>query len=177
MLQAPSEKDEFLAWQQDLEADDKGPTLDRPTVFRWTGDGKEVYLSGSFNNWANKIPLIRRWGKSVNSSVYSRTNGEVLWMKKKGRAVLTLPPHPLSSVKVRTPSWPSLIFLRGSISTSSTWTDSGPTTRQRSAAVHAAALTISCLVLNQPGTRHEMCNETVHALNVKREMLLHHVLM
>ncbi|KAG7999404.1 5'-AMP-activated protein kinase subunit beta-1 [Nibea albiflora] len=49
----------YLAWQQDLEADDKGPTLDRPTVFRWTGDGKEVYLSGSFNNWANKIPLTR----------------------------------------------------------------------------------------------------------------------
>lgn len=60
MSQGPSEKEEFLAWQQDLEADDKGPTLDRPTVFRWTGDGKEVYLSGSFNNWANKIPLIRR---------------------------------------------------------------------------------------------------------------------
>lgn len=54
------EKEEFLAWQQDLEADDKGPTLDRPTVFRWTGDGKEVFISGSFNNWANKIPLIRR---------------------------------------------------------------------------------------------------------------------
>lgn len=58
-IKAPSEKDEFLAWRQDLEADDKGPTLDRPTVFRWTGDGKEVFLSGSFNNWANKIPLIR----------------------------------------------------------------------------------------------------------------------
>ncbi|KAE8284878.1 5'-AMP-activated protein kinase subunit beta-1 [Larimichthys crocea] len=58
-MKAPLEKEEFLAWQQDLEADDKGPTLDRPTVFRWTGDGKEVYLSGSFNNWANKIPLTR----------------------------------------------------------------------------------------------------------------------
>lgn len=32
---------------------------DRPTVIRWTGAGKEVYISGSFNNWANKIPLIR----------------------------------------------------------------------------------------------------------------------
>ncbi|KAG7216633.1 hypothetical protein INR49_023342 [Caranx melampygus] len=59
IFMAPLEKEEFLAWQQDLEADDKAPTLDRPTVFRWTGDGKEVYLSGSFNNWANKIPLIR----------------------------------------------------------------------------------------------------------------------
>lgn len=34
-------------------------TEDRPTVFRWTGAGKEVYISGSFNNWTNKIPLIR----------------------------------------------------------------------------------------------------------------------
>ncbi|CAB1318464.1 unnamed protein product, partial [Coregonus sp. 'balchen'] len=51
-------KEEYLAWRQDLEAD-KGPTLDRPTVFRWTGSGKEVFLSGSFNNWANKIPLTR----------------------------------------------------------------------------------------------------------------------
>ncbi|XP_062340293.1 5'-AMP-activated protein kinase subunit beta-1a isoform X2 [Osmerus eperlanus] len=58
-IKAPSEKEEFLAWRQDLEADDKGPTLDRPMVFRWTGDGKEVFLSGSFNNWANKIPLIK----------------------------------------------------------------------------------------------------------------------
>ncbi|KAJ3605733.1 hypothetical protein NHX12_027777 [Muraenolepis orangiensis] len=58
-IKAPLEKEEFLAWQQDLEADDKGLPLDRPTVFRWTGDGKEVFLSGSFNNWTNKIPLIR----------------------------------------------------------------------------------------------------------------------
>lgn len=58
-IKAPLEKEEFLAWQQDMEADDKDPTLDRPTVFRWKGEGKEVYLSGSFNNWSNKIPLIR----------------------------------------------------------------------------------------------------------------------
>ncbi|XP_013987506.1 5'-AMP-activated protein kinase subunit beta-1a isoform X1 [Salmo salar] len=57
-IKAPLEKEEYLAWRQDLEAD-KGPTLDRPTVFRWTGSGKEVFLSGSFNNWANKIPLTR----------------------------------------------------------------------------------------------------------------------
>nr|XP_040053901.1 5'-AMP-activated protein kinase subunit beta-1a [Gasterosteus aculeatus aculeatus] len=58
-MKAPSQKEEFLAWQHDLEVDDKGPAPDRQTVFRWTGDGKEVYLSGSFNNWVNKIPLIR----------------------------------------------------------------------------------------------------------------------
>uniref|UniRef100_A0A8C7TPC6 Protein kinase, AMP-activated, beta 1 non-catalytic subunit, a n=1 Tax=Oncorhynchus mykiss TaxID=8022 RepID=A0A8C7TPC6_ONCMY len=57
-IKASLEKEEYLAWRQDLEAD-KGPTLDRPTVFRWTGSGKEVFLSGSFNNWANKIPLTR----------------------------------------------------------------------------------------------------------------------
>ncbi|XP_046717927.1 5'-AMP-activated protein kinase subunit beta-1a isoform X3 [Silurus meridionalis] len=57
-LKAPLEKEEFLAWRQDLESGDK-ELLARPTVFRWTGAGKEVYLSGSFDNWANKIPLTR----------------------------------------------------------------------------------------------------------------------
>ncbi|MEQ2188812.1 hypothetical protein GOODEAATRI_018733 [Goodea atripinnis] len=50
---------EFLAWQQDLDCDSKDPTQARPTVFRWTGSAKEVYVSGSFNNWATKIPLNR----------------------------------------------------------------------------------------------------------------------
>ncbi|XP_010225158.1 PREDICTED: 5'-AMP-activated protein kinase subunit beta-1-like, partial [Tinamus guttatus] len=57
-MKAPLDKEEFLAWQQDLEVSDKTPTQARPTVFRWTGGGKEVYLSGSFNNWS-KIPLTR----------------------------------------------------------------------------------------------------------------------
>ncbi|XP_015280801.1 PREDICTED: 5'-AMP-activated protein kinase subunit beta-1 [Gekko japonicus] len=57
-IKAPLEKDEFLAWQHDVEVNDKAPTQARPTVFRWTGGGKEVYLSGSFNNW-NKLPLTR----------------------------------------------------------------------------------------------------------------------
>ncbi|XP_075424493.1 5'-AMP-activated protein kinase subunit beta-1 isoform X1 [Ascaphus truei] len=53
------EKAEFLAWRHDVEENDKAPpTLARPTVFRWTGGGKEIYLSGSFNNWG-KIPLIK----------------------------------------------------------------------------------------------------------------------
>uniref|UniRef100_A0A8D3CY18 Protein kinase, AMP-activated, beta 1 non-catalytic subunit, b n=1 Tax=Scophthalmus maximus TaxID=52904 RepID=A0A8D3CY18_SCOMX len=50
---------EFLAWQQDLESDSKSPTEARPTVFRWSGIAKEVFVSGSFNNWATKIPLNR----------------------------------------------------------------------------------------------------------------------
>ncbi|XP_036451360.1 5'-AMP-activated protein kinase subunit beta-1a [Colossoma macropomum] len=57
-IKAPLEKEEFLDWRQDIEGRDKGP-LARPTVFRWTGVGKEVYISGSFNNWTNKIPLTR----------------------------------------------------------------------------------------------------------------------
>ncbi|XP_045171012.1 5'-AMP-activated protein kinase subunit beta-1-like isoform X2 [Mercenaria mercenaria] len=30
-----------------------------PTVFKWEGGGKEVYVSGSFNNWKAKIPLAK----------------------------------------------------------------------------------------------------------------------
>uniref|UniRef100_A0A3Q3WG54 Association with the SNF1 complex (ASC) domain-containing protein n=1 Tax=Mola mola TaxID=94237 RepID=A0A3Q3WG54_MOLML len=51
---------EFLAWQQDLESESKSPTVQaRPTVFRWSGVAKDVFVSGSFNNWASKIPLNR----------------------------------------------------------------------------------------------------------------------
>eukprot|EP00026_Physarum_polycephalum_P006375 Phypoly_transcript_06417.p1 GENE.Phypoly_transcript_06417~~Phypoly_transcript_06417.p1 ORF type:complete len:284 (+),score=58.28 Phypoly_transcript_06417:79-930(+) len=32
------------------------PTL-IPTVFTWTGGGKDVYITGGFNNWKEKIPL------------------------------------------------------------------------------------------------------------------------
>ncbi|XP_039078555.1 LOW QUALITY PROTEIN: 5'-AMP-activated protein kinase subunit beta-1-like [Hyaena hyaena] len=56
-IKAP-EKEEFLAWQHDLEVNDKAPAQARPTVFRWGGGGKEVYLSRSFNNWS-KLPLTR----------------------------------------------------------------------------------------------------------------------
>uniref|UniRef100_A0A3P8SC62 Protein kinase, AMP-activated, beta 1 non-catalytic subunit, b n=1 Tax=Amphiprion percula TaxID=161767 RepID=A0A3P8SC62_AMPPE len=54
---APQELQEFLAWQQDLDSDSKSPTQARPTVFRWSGVAKEVFVSGSFNNWVTKIPL------------------------------------------------------------------------------------------------------------------------
>ncbi|CAL8251976.1 unnamed protein product [Boreogadus saida] len=54
---APQEIQEFLAWQQDLESNTKNPAQSRPTVFTWKGGAKEVFVSGSFNNWANKIPL------------------------------------------------------------------------------------------------------------------------
>ncbi|CAL8324065.1 unnamed protein product [Arctogadus glacialis] len=29
----------------------------RPTVIRWAGGGKDVFIAGSFNNWGTKIPL------------------------------------------------------------------------------------------------------------------------
>ncbi|XP_028853093.1 5'-AMP-activated protein kinase subunit beta-1b isoform X2 [Denticeps clupeoides] len=50
---------EFLAWQQDLEMDTKSPSQARPTVFQWSGGGKEIFVSGSFNNWSSKIPLSK----------------------------------------------------------------------------------------------------------------------
>ncbi|XP_056102536.1 5'-AMP-activated protein kinase subunit beta-1b isoform X2 [Rhinichthys klamathensis goyatoka] len=59
LFQADDAKVEFLAWRQDQESDIKAPPEERPTVFRWSGPGKEIYLSGSFNNWASKIPLTK----------------------------------------------------------------------------------------------------------------------
>ena len=32
-----------------------------PTVFRWEYGGKEVYLSGSFNEWKTRIPMSYRY--------------------------------------------------------------------------------------------------------------------
>lgn len=58
-IKAPVEKEEFIAWQQDVDVGDKVPTQARPTVFRWTAGGHEIYLAGSFNNWSTKIPLTR----------------------------------------------------------------------------------------------------------------------
>uniref|UniRef100_A0A0B6Y8K9 5'-AMP-activated protein kinase subunit beta-1 n=1 Tax=Arion vulgaris TaxID=1028688 RepID=A0A0B6Y8K9_9EUPU len=33
-----------------------------PTVFKWEGGGKDVYIAGSFNNWKSKIPLAKSHG-------------------------------------------------------------------------------------------------------------------
>ncbi|BHF69534.1 5'-AMP-activated protein kinase subunit beta-2 [Sparganum proliferum] len=33
------------------------PTL--PTVFKWEGGGKDVYISGTFNGWKSKIPMVK----------------------------------------------------------------------------------------------------------------------
>lgn len=32
-----------------------------PTVFKWEGGGKEVYISGTFNGWKSKIPMVKRY--------------------------------------------------------------------------------------------------------------------
>ncbi|CAH8434100.1 unnamed protein product [Heterobilharzia americana] len=39
--------------------------LKLPTVFRWNGGGKEIYISGTFNKWKKRIPMVRR-----NSGAY-----------------------------------------------------------------------------------------------------------
>ena len=31
-----------------------------PTVFKWEGGGKEVFITGSFNQWRTKIPMAKR---------------------------------------------------------------------------------------------------------------------
>uniref|UniRef100_F7AW09 AMP-activated protein kinase glycogen-binding domain-containing protein n=1 Tax=Monodelphis domestica TaxID=13616 RepID=F7AW09_MONDO len=54
----PGDK-EFVSWQQDLEDSVKPMQQARPTVIRWSEGGKEVFISGSFNNWSAKIPLIK----------------------------------------------------------------------------------------------------------------------
>lgn len=32
-----------------------------PTVFKWEGGGKEVYIQGSFDGWKSKIPMVKRY--------------------------------------------------------------------------------------------------------------------
>nr|XP_036298806.1 5'-AMP-activated protein kinase subunit beta-2 isoform X1 [Pipistrellus kuhlii] len=54
----PGDK-EFVSWQQDLDDSVKPTQQARPTVIRWSEGGKEVFISGSFNNWSAKIPLIK----------------------------------------------------------------------------------------------------------------------
>ncbi|MBN3312110.1 AAKB2 kinase, partial [Atractosteus spatula] len=53
----PSGEKEFMHFTPDLEEHVKPGSQARPTVIRWAGGGKEVYIAGSFNNWSTKIPL------------------------------------------------------------------------------------------------------------------------
>ncbi|CAH8872731.1 unnamed protein product [Trichobilharzia szidati] len=34
-----------------------------PTVFKWDGGGKDVYISGTFNGWKSKIPMVKSSSK------------------------------------------------------------------------------------------------------------------
>ncbi|XP_059584254.1 5'-AMP-activated protein kinase subunit beta-2 isoform X2 [Alligator mississippiensis] len=45
--------------KSDLDESAKPVQQARPTVIRWADGGKEVFISGSFNNWSAKIPLIK----------------------------------------------------------------------------------------------------------------------
>ncbi|XP_043913539.1 5'-AMP-activated protein kinase subunit beta-2-like [Protopterus annectens] len=55
----PHGEKEFT-WQPEAEDGLKPSQQARPTVIRWAEGGKEVFISGSFNNWNQKIPLIKR---------------------------------------------------------------------------------------------------------------------
>lgn len=65
--QAPGEKD----FAPDLDDMVKTSPQARPTVIRWAGGGKEVYITGSFNNWSCKIPLNKRSVRSPFHSAHS----------------------------------------------------------------------------------------------------------
>ena len=34
-----------------------------PTVFKWDGGGKAVYIAGSYDNWKDKIPMVKRYAR------------------------------------------------------------------------------------------------------------------
>lgn len=36
-----------------------------PAVFRWTGEGQEVFLAGSFDNWSSRIRMVKSHGDFV----------------------------------------------------------------------------------------------------------------
>lgn len=59
LCQAPGDKD-----APDIDDMVKTGPQARPTVIRWAGGGKEVYITGSFNNWSTKIPLNKRFCSS-----------------------------------------------------------------------------------------------------------------
>ncbi|XP_032884143.1 5'-AMP-activated protein kinase subunit beta-2-like isoform X2 [Amblyraja radiata] len=50
---------EITSWQSDVDESVKFSKQARPTVIRWNGGGKDILISGSFNNWQTKIPLIK----------------------------------------------------------------------------------------------------------------------
>ncbi|KAG9338421.1 hypothetical protein JZ751_025825 [Albula glossodonta] len=53
----PAGEKDFMPYSPDPDDPVKPGPQARPTVIRWGGGGKEVYIAGSFNNWSTKIPL------------------------------------------------------------------------------------------------------------------------
>ena len=61
-IEQSKQNQRFRATTMGMEAQHPGITSNMlPVVFRWEGGGKNVYLSGSFNNWRTKIPMNKRW--------------------------------------------------------------------------------------------------------------------
>ena len=48
-----------------------------PTVFRYDGTGKNCYISGSYDDWKSKIPLVRRYAVHILGLIY-RSNQSVV---------------------------------------------------------------------------------------------------
>lgn len=47
-----------------------------PTVFKWDGGGKDVYISGTFNGWRSKIPMVRSSSKHSFYTIIDLPLGE-----------------------------------------------------------------------------------------------------
>jgi len=74
----------LFVFQHDDDADapsgqsDVMSTSLHPVVFRWHGEGQKVFLSGSYDGWETKIPLVRRCslhihfmpGASISCPIY-----------------------------------------------------------------------------------------------------------
>ena len=113
----------------------------RPTVIRWAGGGKEVYIAGSFNSWNTKIPLNKRYRPMTPpaqgpSSLVLRDPlscmFEMFPCANTPDSAVVLPVCLCVCLSVAiTTLWRSWTFRRESTSTSSLWTASGSTTRQR----------------------------------------------
>jgi 5'-AMP-activated protein kinase regulatory beta subunit len=48
--------------QESLDGDKNSSAL--PTVFKWEGGGKQVYISGTFSNW-KALPMVKSHGDFV----------------------------------------------------------------------------------------------------------------
>ncbi|KAF5397990.1 5'-AMP-activated protein kinase regulatory beta subunit [Paragonimus heterotremus] len=51
-------------------------TQNVPTVFKWEGVGKDVYISGTFNGWKSKIPMVRSSSKQNFYTIVDLPLGE-----------------------------------------------------------------------------------------------------